>query len=1001
MPFSPQDGLHYTLTRDEYERLLQALREYGYSDAEVEETVVLYNAKESYTGGAESFLSVYNEGTTEFDKLGLKALLDQVEWGADLPGVPIHERGNESVPFGEASGQCLGREYAGGGDSDLGMSFPSPLKHTLWAMNHFRVMSLVAQKLGIEYAQEEFLRCRPEYAPRFERFCNNIEIFDIHDNCYESLMVARLPNEANHRLKMHGDDQNCLELPDVVVCSRFLEDKNKRESIIAYQRKSCCEAMERLQRLEPTLTKCHDKVSSMPTPLLMGDHEAYFEYTGCAGSVAVVDKKSKDVVAHVKKTPTSISRWQTYMAMVAYAFAMCNAKCRFTKRQVSEVVYCLVNYVSLLGFSITMMEWSEHGLPENNRENTIVHLINNRIIELFGTAAGGPCPRSCNHAGHDLEMEEMRHGVNMIFGLITAYEDRWSTRDRSGKSLEDYGTEAVEEEFNFITKRLQTIKHCGEFTCQIIATFLLMTGICHQPSLLEFASVTSANAAMKDNDFPVTEADASFLMAAIAFRENLSFSSAENLLCEATRIKDVYDLMLPGQAIFFLCTLPGCNRRILKWARKTENGIVVESAPIFEARDEGKTAVLNILWESGPEPKATLVLSPHKNDPKKKRDNCRYKIQTIKCLDIEKCKQKEKDAATVIESIYSTTSLSWSEKMAKIKGAVSICASARKKREYVPTKLTAKPLASKKRKVRFAEPLTSNLISQSVPEKREPAPTSTTEMQVKYQKEKELNKVIIGIQPFEVYRMALTCLQKQGCAITKLTKDAGIEHFPVPERTGGRDFWYYAKINANPTDYSKEHLLDRYLSLAVYLEGQTRYDGSVRRVVFLRKSVATAFVLFCIILDAARTNREVAEYVATKAFGKNQFRNMVATDKQTRTVVAVRLRFQVSRFPDQPIYLASENCRVFLLLASKKKGTRARTRKGKASNSEISSQWVFDLDACGVNMMNNDCAHSDILHENLPDSDMPIFDCEDTTMAKLETESSDGEDDSAKRSLPI
>jgi len=124
-----------------------------------------------------SFATVLNQNTPEFQKHGLMELMEAIPWRskhAISPQDVSGSRGNISCSVGFATGMNTGRD---GTPGDSGCSMPRLLKKTKLYLPIFKSMSCIARKLNVAWTTNKVIKKDNISRFRFQRFAGNPKFF--------------------------------------------------------------------------------------------------------------------------------------------------------------------------------------------------------------------------------------------------------------------------------------------------------------------------------------------------------------------------------------------------------------------------------------------------------------------------------------------------------------------------------------------------------------------------------------------------------------------------------------------------------------------------------------------------------------------------------------------------------------------------------------------------------------------------------------------------------
>jgi hypothetical protein len=268
--------LHNSETDQSYHTKLQSIERSKKSKSKDPSLAFTYNLRKSYTSplldspyetpeGSEvlmpslspgyQFLKVYNQGSSEFQSLGLEEDFKQL----DLLKLAAHVNSTAQVDPKRTNKQ----DNIGFSAGENVMRFEKELReHSGCSMNQknngtddfrwlFVLLSKMARKLGLSWATEDNIQCEL-FRERNKLYAKVID----PNNCFEGVTIALLelsPNPA--RVSDHMDVHNDGVYTDTMVCNGivWLDGKLYRVSLIAYLRKACGDSIVRRRACQETV----------------------------------------------------------------------------------------------------------------------------------------------------------------------------------------------------------------------------------------------------------------------------------------------------------------------------------------------------------------------------------------------------------------------------------------------------------------------------------------------------------------------------------------------------------------------------------------------------------------------------------------------------------------------------------------------------------------------------------------------------------------------------
>jgi hypothetical protein len=176
---------------------------------------------------ASSYLNVWNEGTPEYETMGMGAFDDALPFQEIMDeyyprdGNP-DKRGNLQVNFGFAGGRSHEKRTSEQVLVDYGVAVPSTRTGTMdpLVVETFKVMSDLAKRVGVAWTCPKFLEENPAVVKRLDRFAHKIH----KGVCLEQLGFLFSVLDGETQTHEHTDGENCPELSQVVLCSRIMKN---------------------------------------------------------------------------------------------------------------------------------------------------------------------------------------------------------------------------------------------------------------------------------------------------------------------------------------------------------------------------------------------------------------------------------------------------------------------------------------------------------------------------------------------------------------------------------------------------------------------------------------------------------------------------------------------------------------------------------------------------------------------------------------------------------
>lgn len=316
-----------------YSRRLQLGRDLRLGIAKkLPQDTLFYPISESFAS-ASGFMRVVNQGTPEFESLGVGAVFWGIDWQqlcTDLydRSLPVSSRGNQQHNFGWTGSECTMRTQRNI-ESDFGSTMPQLRKDTGKYTAVLRSLCQLARIMGVSYASEEYTRVNPEFLGRHQLFGGKLGDWC----CFEAFTVAFLLLNADHppaAVKEHVDKQNDQVLTETLAASAFVcthDGLFLRVTIVGYLRHNCSLSFHRREACQEASGVIKDFLSTAPAYLKPNlSIPAYYEQLGSRGMTLVTkDVVGKDgensiiVVSAALLSLPSARKTSTYLSSVVHA----------------------------------------------------------------------------------------------------------------------------------------------------------------------------------------------------------------------------------------------------------------------------------------------------------------------------------------------------------------------------------------------------------------------------------------------------------------------------------------------------------------------------------------------------------------------------------------------------------------------------------------------------------------------------------------------------------
>jgi hypothetical protein len=203
----------------------QKMTSYFCDKSNVQDDLVFPTTDESTP--ASSYMNVWNEGTPEYDTMGMKALVEALPFQELMmtyypkDGNP-DKRGNLQVNFGFAGGRSHEKRTSEQVFADYGVAVPSTRTGTKdpLVVKTFKAMSALAKRVRVAWTCPLFLKANPAIEKRLERFSKKIDLSSILEDLD---LLFQVLNGKTQTIK-HTDNENCPKLPQVLTCSQVIRN---------------------------------------------------------------------------------------------------------------------------------------------------------------------------------------------------------------------------------------------------------------------------------------------------------------------------------------------------------------------------------------------------------------------------------------------------------------------------------------------------------------------------------------------------------------------------------------------------------------------------------------------------------------------------------------------------------------------------------------------------------------------------------------------------------
>ena len=358
--------------------------------------VVRYMAERSTTLDhlilAGNFVKVINSNTPEFNIVG--GLVDIVPFDSLLEymlglGLVSSDRGNTQQSFGYNCGVSQVRNPS----EDFGCAMPTINADTDRFLFLFPILSGIAKKMGVAFADPSFVDASISCKKRFQRFARRFH----SSNCFEGFTIAILDITNLEEVKEHCDTKNDPDLTETLVVSKILwfDKRLLRVTIIAFLRVSCRDAMVRRDACEEACRSCRTWIESLDAHLMPGAPiDQYAGLSGSHGLTVVGDAITGHIVCAALLSPPTPEKQVHLLSAATHAiYCIYESRPGITLDSLVElalpIVYCnnLFTYVTALFMIATNPNLNP------NHDLGFYGLVIELIVSISGSISGGPFRR--------------------------------------------------------------------------------------------------------------------------------------------------------------------------------------------------------------------------------------------------------------------------------------------------------------------------------------------------------------------------------------------------------------------------------------------------------------------------------------------------------------------------------------------------------------------------------------------------------------------------------
>ena len=545
-------------------------------------------------GGAEPFVRVINENTKEFNDLSLALharRIDFVQIARHLLNEAAEDknRGNvqQNLLFsaGENHTRINSRNY--------GCALPAVNKGTEDWVELAVEMSVLARKLNIPWVDP--LTLTEKDKKRNTLFCESVH----KDNVFEGITLALLELfPCPGKVKEHTDQFNCAKRTHTILFSEIvcIDHKIYRVCVIAYMRKSCHDAMIRMEACEEVVENTNKYVSTLPgtqKPVSTVDcYKSYYESLGGQGLALIVDKGSKK--DHIPKihsvallSPPHIDKPMSYLSPITNAI-------RDIYERNSNLTYqdlflmCLpvgqLNSTFTYGTVLSQLQTLPH--VQNDGPLGVLSTIIDSIKDLCGSYSSGSFIRSqVSWQYKVMKAERFYQDIEVLMKLC------FESRETPPGDME-YETFCDQKCLEFVKVIKGRILGVGEFGAQHIITVLAQLNLLHPIGVVHCAQLATSTSTLKtgpDRPSPLANPklrgyiSGSFsksgsgnaqksdrarrVVAAVVpyMRQQgsipwMTSTYLDQVNCESYRSKTVFDVCFPGSKHIHMPPLPGVEK---------------------------------------------------------------------------------------------------------------------------------------------------------------------------------------------------------------------------------------------------------------------------------------------------------------------------------------------------------------------------------------------------------------------------------------------------------
>ena len=293
---------------------------------------------------------------------------------------------------------------------------------------------------------------------------------------------------------------------------------------IAYNRKSCSDFVNRVQKLWWFLNHVKGWFNTLPTYRQDFDPTSFFENVGDMNVVL----EGMALVSHANANKC------IWLSAFIHFFFELHEKFGLSLEEALEIMYIVCLVVEPYKFVCIIKGWIKQGsLPSG----CLVVAFAKECIENYGGLGSGPYPRCTAFSLKPISFSNIASALSSLKAVVRQYNRMERVRHDSFGKL--------------CASIKKNVFGAGSLSSQHLAKCLVLSGILWHPALATKAVVAKDTLTCKriQEMCSCEKGDVDVVLRSVANSLEMDTGMAENVSCEATRPEEKYDLYFVGQSI--------------------------------------------------------------------------------------------------------------------------------------------------------------------------------------------------------------------------------------------------------------------------------------------------------------------------------------------------------------------------------------------------------------------------------------------------------------------